>query len=93
MNVSNTQFASIDSGIVKRFEQAWRGGEPVAIESLVSAEAPMYLPTLEELIHIDLEFRWKAATDGPPPPALESYLTRFPELNQPEVVRRLAQQE
>ncbi len=92
-----TSFVSIDEGARRRFESAWKQGRPEPIESCLPAEdQPHYLPTLEELVHIELEFRWKtpavpAVTPGPP--RVEAYLERFPRLNQPDVVFRLLKQE
>ncbi|MCS5582606.1 MAG: serine/threonine-protein kinase, partial [Pseudomonadales bacterium] len=56
------------------------------------ANAPNYLATLEELVHIELEFRWKAE-DAKQRISLEDYLQRFEQLNRPEIVKRLVQQE
>ena len=61
-------------------------------------ESPNYLATLEELIHLELAFAWKAwqaapAGAGRRPPTSEDYLIRFPLLNRPDVLGRLLQQE
>jgi tetratricopeptide (TPR) repeat protein len=91
---------TIDESIRRRFESAWRAGRPLAIEGLLpAAERPAYLATLEELVHIEIEFRWKqhqqpAANNAQEAPALvEEYLARFPVLRETTVVRRLIEQE
>jgi serine/threonine protein kinase/tetratricopeptide (TPR) repeat protein len=88
----------IDEAARRRFEAAWRAGRPEPIERCLPAEDdPAYQPTLEELVLIDLEFRWKAAItpDGTRAdrPRVEGYLTRFPRLNRPAFVRRLVKEE
>src|SRR5690242_1538991 len=93
---------SIDEDARRRFEAAWRQGRPESIEQFLPPEShPGYLATLEELIHIDLEFSWKTnrqASDGGTSADLrvervESYLSRFPCLNRPDQVIRLLEQE
>jgi serine/threonine-protein kinase len=90
----------VDEGARRRFETAWKEGRPEPVEHfLPAAERPTYLATLEELIHIELEFAWKAwrrPGAGPAPdrpPRLEDYLARFPRLNQPAIALRLLEQE
>jgi WD40 repeat protein len=94
--------SSLDETARQRFETAWLAGRPQSIEGfLPPPDHPHHLPTLEELVLIELEFEWKAwreAADGaggppPLPPSVEEYLARFPQLNRPEVVARLARQE
>src|SRR5260221_3033550 len=93
MGSEPTFLASIDESIVRRFEAAWRGGSTPDVGDFIPPAGPKQTTTLEELIHIDLEFRWKAARDGTRPPTVEQYLQRFPALNEPAVVRRLVCQE
>ncbi|MBN2489802.1 MAG: protein kinase [Planctomycetes bacterium] len=88
----------IDEAERRRFEEAWARGRPVPIEEcLPPAGSPSRSGTLEELVHIELELAWKraagtgaaeagAAGDAP---LVEDYLRRFPELDRPEIVRRL----
>jgi tetratricopeptide (TPR) repeat protein/predicted Ser/Thr protein kinase len=97
----------IDEPLRRRFEAAWLAGEPLSIEDcLPTAGSPAWLPTLEELVQIELEFAWKAwarhrrstssdLTTAPPPqpPRVEQYLARFPPLDQPAIIARLAEQE
>ena len=73
-------------------------GAPAIERFLPPEQQSNYVATLEELINLELELSWKAAgteeEEGrPTAPLVEGYLTRFPCLNQPEVVRRLLQQE
>ena len=90
---------TIDEGARRRFERGWRDGLPEPLEAVLpSQQSPNYLATLEELVHIELEFAWKAwrsapAAEGRRPPTVEDYLLRFPLLNVPEVLGRLVQQE
>jgi WD40 repeat protein len=82
----------VDEGARRRFEAAWREGRPEVIERCLPPEDhPAYAGTLEELVHIELEFAWKRPDRRPDP--VEAYLSRFPRLNQPRRVLRLLQQE
>jgi hypothetical protein len=50
---------TLDEEARRRFEASWLAGRPEAIEHFLPAEDdPRYLPTLEELVHIDLERRF-----------------------------------
>ena len=105
MSSDPTSSPTVDEAARRRFEAAWRQARPGPIEQFLPAENdPHFLPTLEELVLIELELAWKASAatlggDAPPaapaprPPLVEDYLTRFPALNRPEVVRRLLEQE
>jgi WD40 repeat protein/serine/threonine protein kinase/tetratricopeptide (TPR) repeat protein len=101
MDSDATFQASLDEDARRRFEAAWRSGRPEPIERFLPApDHPHYLATLEELVHIDLEMRWKARGTVPDPntatpaqPLVERYLERFPALNEPTIVRRLLRQE
>ena len=47
----------IDESRRRRFEEAWVAGTPLPLaECLPDADATEYLTTLEELVHIQLEF-------------------------------------
>jgi len=99
--------AAIDEELRRRFERAWLAGAPERIEDcLPPRESPAWLATLEELVHIELEFAWKAwaqrrpderdATyDGSPtaPQRVEHYLVRFPALKESQIAARLVEQE
>jgi serine/threonine protein kinase/tetratricopeptide (TPR) repeat protein len=92
---------TLDEEARRQFEEAWRQGQPQEIEkSLPLPTDPRYLPTLEELVQIELEFRWRDRLKDPkqsefPDESLlvESYLQRFPCLDQPAVVLRLLEHE
>ena len=99
--MNQTHGETLDETVRKRFESAWRDGVPQAIEDLLPDHAdPRRLATLEELVHIELEFAWKqfAAQDtlSEPfrePASVESYVQRFPQLNAVDVIQRLKEQE
>jgi tRNA A-37 threonylcarbamoyl transferase component Bud32 len=100
--MSKSAAESLDENARRLFEVAWRQGKPEPIERFLPPENhPAYLATLEELVHIELEFSWKArqtAADGTAQTAthgqlVEAYLSRFPTLNRPAYVRRLLEQE
>lgn len=62
---------------IKAFEEAWRGGtQPVIEDYLIATRDRVAL--LVELVHVDLEFRFKSGGE----PRSESYFARFPELEQ-----------
>src|SRR5262249_30278900 len=96
MSSGVTNFPTIDEAARSRFEAAWRDGGPPSLREDLPAEGdPAYLPTLEELVHIELEMVWKgsAGADDPPRPRVEDYLARFPRLRDPAIVWRLVRQE
>ena len=89
--------ATVDEDARRRFERAWHEGRPQSIEQfLPAADHPYYLPTLEELVLIELEFRWK---NGKPAgrqrreAQVEAFLERFPDLDQPHIIDKLLRQE
>jgi len=97
---------NIDETLRREFESDWLQGSPGEIAAyLPERSSPAYMPTLEELICIDLEFRWsRQATKGAQgddtkptrccePQMLEDYLQRFPELREPTILQRLIDQE
>ena len=87
--------SDIDETRRKQFESGWATGKPTPIEDfLPEPESAQYLGTLEELVHVELEFGWRQA-DAPDArtPRIEHYLERFPRLDQPDVVLRLLRQE
>jgi serine/threonine-protein kinase len=86
----------LDEQARSRFEAARMAGRPDPIEEfLPPAEHPHYLGTLRELVLIDLVFAWKAwQQQGAAPPApIEAYLSRFPCLDRPDLVKELVQEE
>ncbi len=77
--------AEIDEGCRRRFEKARRQEPATRIEDfLPDSAAAEYLPTLVELVLIDLEFGWRSAAAGQEGPLVENYLERFPPLQQLE---------
>lgn len=94
-------FVTIDEDARRRFESAWDTGNPLPIEDFLPApDQRDFLPTLEELVHIEMEMAWKrgsqrASNDATVlhQPRLESYLKRFPQLRQKEILERLIRQE
>jgi len=98
---------TIDEAARRCFEAAWANGSPVRIEEFLPDETDSrYLATLEELVHIEIEFAWKnrsglnppagsseSQSPCPGPSLVENYLARFPVLNDRAVILRLVQQE
>ncbi len=89
----------IDEDARRRFEAAWQCGAPAPIERfLPSPDSPQYRATLRELVLIELEMGYKARQEGHEPAIqtpfrVESYLHRFPQLNQPDVLQDLIKEE
>ncbi|MDP7205219.1 MAG: serine/threonine-protein kinase, partial [Pirellulaceae bacterium] len=82
----------------RQFESAWKRGEPAAIaDVLPDATDPSYSATLEELVHIDIEFRGSHQKRDPDGDyllrSLPEYLAEFPGLADPAIILRLVQQE
>jgi hypothetical protein len=51
----------VNEDACRRFEAAWAEGRPAPLEHfLPEGESPGFLATLEEPVHIKLEFAWKA---------------------------------
>lgn len=102
LQTRSTLTGLVDEACRRKFEAAWLSSQPQPIEAfLPSDEAPDYLGTLEELVHIELEFSWKfrqglpggAAPPFRKPPRVEDYLNRFPRLRLPSTARRIVEQE
>jgi WD40 repeat protein len=62
--------------VLAAFEEAWQQGRRPALEDYLPAGPDAPLTLLEELVHLDLEYRLKAGE----PARVESYLERFPRL-------------
>src|SRR5262245_46801227 len=63
--------------LLERFEQAWQDHPPADLDAhLPPPGDPGRKGALIDLVHIDLEYRWKAGTGRP----VEDYLQRYPEL-------------
>jgi WD40 repeat protein len=67
---------------VDRFEDAWQSGRCPEIDDYLPADGPDRAGVLVELVHVDLERRLKAGE----PVRIESYLRRYPELDDGPVV-------
>ena len=84
---------SIDEDARRRFEKAILHGVQVDLADFLPArDSAVYQATLEELILIDLEHRWKRSS-GQAPVLVETYLDRFPIIQEPSCVRRLIEEE
>jgi serine/threonine protein kinase/predicted ATPase len=68
--------------IIKRFEQAWLEGPRPNITAFLSTDQPWTTALLVELVHIDLEFRFKSGES----PRIEVYFRDFPELSSDRAV-------
>src|SRR5262245_53534309 len=81
--------------LLYQFDNAWQLGNPPRIEDYLKAHAAIPLTRtplppgerergrrefLEELVKIDLEYRWRRKLPGNSPWSLEEYVTRYPEL-------------
>jgi serine/threonine-protein kinase len=74
--------------LLEHFELAWQSDPPARLEEHVPPPGdPLRRGALIDLVHIDLEYRWKAGSGLP----VEDYLRRFPELSDdPALVVELA---
>src|SRR5437016_2812276 len=82
--------------LLYQFDHAWQVGTPPQIEDYLKAYAGIPLRSLpsaergkedshrrqflEELVKIDLEYRWRRKPSSGNPWALQDYVARFPEL-------------
>jgi len=97
----DSTYRSLNETMRQRFEAAWRSGTPVPIEAHLPPEDDShYLATLEELVHIDIEMKWKARQADADATNVQShgcqveeYLARFPRLKDPRIILRLLKQE
>ncbi|NIP86736.1 MAG: hypothetical protein GTO03_14710, partial [Planctomycetales bacterium] len=98
---------AVDETLRRGFEAAWvQGSSPTIDQYLPAEDAASYLFTLAELVHIDLEFAWKAfaqlrhqahtlasGEELRRPDRLEDYLARFEGLQHPRILLELIQHE
>src|SRR5262249_43474852 len=63
-------------GLIRELEEAWQRGETPPVRDYLRVDGEAGHALLVELVHVDLEFRFKSAE----PPRVESYLAQFPEL-------------
>src|SRR5262245_61613429 len=74
---------SMSVEFVERFEQAWKTApQPDLAEYLPGQDHPHRQAILIDLVHVDMEYRWKSGVGRP----VENYLLRFPELRGDAVV-------
>ncbi|MEM6688767.1 MAG: serine/threonine-protein kinase [Planctomycetota bacterium] len=88
--------ATVDEAKRREFESDWAVKDTIEIGDYLPAEdSNSYLPTLEELVCIDMEFHWEslARTPGSPKRFLEWYLKRFAALQEPSIIQRLVDHE
>ena len=89
MNDPADQSELVNESARRRFEANRIAGrsEPIS-DFLPNRDDPGYLPTLEELVHIEIEFAWKvyAAGQGKRPASVADYLKEFPALGQPDIL-------
>jgi serine/threonine-protein kinase len=69
-------------GPIRRFEAAWAAGTRPAIEDYLPDCEPTRLRVLVELVHTELEFRYRAGETA----GVEDYFARFPELGDDDEV-------
>lgn len=95
METDDTPQAVGDACARRLFEEAWRAGQPAPIEQfLPNAKTASYMPTLEALVFLELQFFWERYADGgAAPPSARDYLERFPCLNRVEYAERLDKHE
>src|SRR5262249_25170397 len=79
------------NGAVEAYESAQeKMGRADLSDFLPDASSPLYLPTLLELVRVDLEYGWRRGT----PTLLDEYQRRFPALfDDPQVRQVLAFEE
>lgn len=81
----------IDESLIREFEAAW--SVQSCIEDFLPADrAESCIPTLVELVAVDMEFRWKHV-QSIPRPLVEEYLQRFPSLQDPNSIEQLVEAE
>lgn len=80
--------------LLYEFDHAWQRGPAPRIEDLLQGQTRDRRPVLEELVKIDLEYRWRRAASGnggaagalPARPCLEDYVARYAELGRLEAL-------
>ena len=98
----------VDEACCEQFEAAWLNGEKQSIATCLPARhSDRYLPTLEELVCIQMELQWKVLARSRElhtltgtgttlimrPSLVEDYTAEFPPLGQAELCQRLIRQE
>ncbi len=98
MSTGSYDSREIDEAARRRFELDWKHGPPASLDEYLPEPGDrLFLATLEELVHVDLEFAWKRSQQNPAAqesqPLVERYVKQFPQLNEPAVLLRLIRQE
>jgi serine/threonine protein kinase len=62
--------------LIEEFETAWQEGREPDLADYLPPDGPGRGPALVELVHTDMEYRWRRGVAAP----LRAYLVRFPEL-------------
>jgi serine/threonine protein kinase/tetratricopeptide (TPR) repeat protein len=68
--------------VIQNFEESWQHGRHPSIETFLPTDPTERWFALVELVHVDLEYRFKAAE----PVSAERYLYRYPELTRDSTV-------
>src|SRR5688572_30088769 len=68
--------------LIKQFEDAWQLGQPPSISSFLLDNSDVRPALLVELIHVDMEFRFKLGLGA----RVEDYLALYPELTEDAMV-------
>jgi tetratricopeptide (TPR) repeat protein/predicted Ser/Thr protein kinase len=91
---------TIDRDVCDRFELYWLQGNPRPIDELLDeSSATDNVPTLVELIALEMEYSWRSRlgrdekTVQSALPTVEDYLARFPQVNESKRVLRLVRKE
>ena len=101
--MNDNYFDSVDERCRSRFETDWLGNQATSLQDYLPDERdPLYTGTLHELVHIEMEFRWKRFSSSDQqglsesrdrPESVGQYLKRFPVLNQSALLLDLIQAE
>ena len=90
---------TLNPSFIDGFERAWQAGDPPNLgDFLPQASSSGFLGTLQELVIIDLEFRWKRtpnpeSTSHQASRLIESYIQRFSMLGEEPILSRLIEEE
>lgn len=92
--------SEVDEACIQRLELQWAAGNSQAFDWVIAeSHDQISLSTLVELVTVDMEFRWKRFNNQLEIATIDSslsiseYLTRFPLLNEDEIVERLVEEE
>jgi len=94
MNAPHSTILSVDETARRRFEADRKSSAAIAFEAYLPPDSdPRFVPTLEELVLIDLEWSWKTPDGSAPPKRVEEYVARFERLREPAILSRLVAEE